>query len=62
MASTYTVNNVIKNKYIDENVYLSEKKWGNKNRALAYLLKSYGMLDDDVEEVMEYLNGIGLRL
>jgi glutaminase len=47
---------------IDENVYLSEKKWGNKNRALAYLLKSYGMLDDDVEEVMEYLNGIGLRL
>ena len=38
---------------IDENVYLSEKKWGNKNRALAYLLKSYGMLDDDVEEVLD---------
>ena len=38
---------------IDENVYLSEKKWGNKNRALAYLLKSYSMLDDDVEEVLD---------
>ena len=38
---------------IDENVYQSEKKWGNKNRALAYLLKSYGMLEDDVEEVLD---------
>ena len=38
---------------IDENVYYSEKKWGNKNRALAYLLKSYGMLEDDVEEVLD---------
>ena len=38
---------------IDENVYLSEKKWGNKNRALAYLLKSNGMLDDDVEDVLD---------
>lgn len=37
---------------IDEAVYQSEKKWGNKNRALAYLLKSNGMLDDDVEEVL----------
>lgn len=38
---------------IDEAVYESEKKWGNKNRALAYLLKSNGMLDDDVEEVLD---------
>lgn len=38
---------------IDEAVYQSEKKWGNKNRALAYLLKSNGMLDDDVEEVLD---------
>ena len=29
------------------------KKYGNKNRALAYLLKSYGMLEDDVEEVLD---------
>ena len=33
--------------------YLSEKACGSKNRALAYLLKSYGMLDDDVEEVLD---------
>ena len=38
---------------IDENVYLSEKKTGSKNRALAYLLKSYGMIEDDVEEVLD---------
>ena len=38
---------------IDMAVYESEKKWGNKNRALAYLLKSNGMLDDDVEEVLD---------
>lgn len=38
---------------IDEAVYLSEKACGSKNRALAYLLKSYGMLHDDVEEVLD---------
>lgn len=38
---------------VDEAVYESEKAWGSKNRALAYLLKSYGMLHDDVEEVLE---------
>ena len=38
---------------VDEAVYQSEKAWGSKNRALAYLLKSYGMLHDDVEEVLE---------
>lgn len=38
---------------MDEAVYLSEKAHGSKNRALAYLLKSYGMLDDDVEDVLD---------
>jgi len=38
---------------IDEAVYLSEKRTGNKNRALAYLLKSYGMIKDDIEEVLD---------
>ena len=38
---------------IDENVYLSEKATGNKNRALAYMLKAYGMIDDDIEEVLD---------
>lgn len=38
---------------INEEVYLSEKATGNKNRSLAFLLKSYGLLDDDVEEVLD---------
>ena len=38
---------------LDENVYLSEKRTGNKNRALAYLLKNYGMIEDDVEDVLD---------
>ena len=38
---------------IDEAVYRSEKACGSKNRALAYLLKSNGMLEDDVEEVLD---------
>lgn len=38
---------------VDENVYLSEKLTGNKNRALAYMLKAYGMLEDKVEDVLD---------
>jgi len=38
---------------VDEAVYCSEKDHGSKNRALAYLLKSYGLLEDDVEEVLD---------
>lgn len=38
---------------LDESVYLSEKRTGSKNRALAYLLKSYGLLEGDVEEVLD---------
>ena len=38
---------------IDEAVYQSEKSWGNKNRALAYLLKANGMIEDDVEDVLD---------
>jgi len=41
------------NLFIDENVYLSEKQTGNKNRALAYMLKAYGMLEDNVEDVLD---------
>ena len=37
---------------LDQDVYLSEKHTGYKNRALAFLLKTYGMLEDDVEEVL----------
>ena len=34
-------------------VYRSEKDSGNKNRALAYMLKAYGMISDPVEEVLD---------
>ena len=39
--------------HLDEAVYLSEKQTSSKNRALAFLLKSYGLLQDDVEEVLD---------
>ena len=39
---------------LNEDMYLSEKRTGNKNRALAFLLKTYGMLEDDVEEVLDF--------
>lgn len=38
---------------VDETVYLSEKATGNKNRALAYMLKAYGMIEDDAESVLD---------
>ena len=48
---------------IDEDVYLSEKRTGNKNRALAYLVKSYGMIKDDVEDVLDcYFKGCSIKV
>lgn len=41
------------NLLVDENTYLSEKATGNKNRALAYMLKAYGMIDDNIEDVLD---------
>lgn len=38
---------------VDIPVYLSEKRTGNKNRALAYLLKNYGLIKDNVEDVLD---------
>lgn len=38
---------------MDEAVYLSEKRTGHKNRAMAYLLKNYGLIDGEVEEVID---------
>ena len=38
---------------VDESVYMSEKETGNKNRALAYMLKAYGMIHDPVEEILD---------
>ncbi len=38
---------------INYDVYLSEKITGDRNRAMAYLLKSEGILEGDVEEVLD---------
>ena len=38
---------------LDRAVYLSEKKTGSKNRALVYMLKAYGMIDDPAEELLD---------
>ena len=38
---------------LDQAVYLSEKRTGNKNRAMAFLLKVYGFLEGDVEDVLD---------
>lgn len=38
---------------INQDVYQSEKETGNRNRALAYFMKSEGMLEGDVEEILD---------
>ena len=48
---------------VDEAVYLSEKRTGHKNRALAFLLKSSGMIEDDVEQVLDcYFRACAIRV
>jgi len=46
---------VTNNNHIDvnEEVYLSEKETGNRNRALAYFMKSTGVLEGNVEEILD---------
>ncbi|WP_024613591.1 glutaminase A [Clostridium sp. Ade.TY] len=38
---------------INEEVYISEKLTGNRNRALAYFMKSSGILEGNVEEILD---------
>jgi glutaminase len=38
---------------INEQVYLSEKSTGNRNRSLAYFMKSIGAIDGDVEDILD---------
>jgi glutaminase len=48
---------------VDEEVYLSEKATGNKNRALAFLMRSCGLLDGEVEEVLDcYFRACSIRV
>lgn len=46
---------IISNKDLDYNkeVYLSEKETGDKNRAMAYLLKDKGLIHGDVEKILD---------
>ena len=47
---------------VDEAVYLSEKATGNKNRALAYMLKAYKMIDCDIESLLDvYFKACSIR-
>lgn len=45
-----TGNNKIK---VNKEVYLSESRTGNRNRAMGYLLKDMGIIDGDVEDTLE---------
>ena len=48
---------------VDMAVYHSEKRTGNKNRALAYMLTAYGMMTDPVEEVLDcYFRGCSISV
>ena len=48
---------------VNEAVYQSEKRTGSRNRALAFLLKSQGLLSDDVEEVLDcYFCGCSIQV
>lgn len=38
---------------VNKRVYLSEKETGNKNRAMAYLMKNKGILQGNVEEILD---------
>ena len=47
----------------DEDVYRSEKATGSRNRAIAYMLDSFGVLADDPDEVLDvYFRQCSLRV
>ena len=47
----------------DEAVYLSEKQTSDRNRALAYFLRSVGALEGDIEDLLDsYFRQCGLRV
>ena len=48
---------------VDEEVFLSEKKTGNKNRALAYMLIAYKMIDENVDELLDcYFSACSIKV
>ena len=47
---------------LDEDVYRSEKATGNRNRAIAYMLTSFGVLDDPDDVLDVYFRQCSLRV
>lgn len=47
---------------LDDDVYRSEKETGNRNRAIAYMLASFGVLDDPEEVLDVYFRQCSLRV
>ncbi len=48
---------------IDSAVYLSEKATGHKNRALAYMLNAYKMINENVEELLDcYFSACSIKV
>ena len=48
---------------IDRSVYASEKATGHKNRALAYMLTAYKMIDEDVEPLLDcYFSACSIKV
>jgi glutaminase len=39
--------------WIDEEVFQSERASGDRNRAIAYLMRNFGMLDGDVDQMLD---------
>lgn len=50
LARTISGNDNLK---VDEAVYASEREAGSKNRALAYMLKTYKIIDGDIEDILD---------
>lgn len=47
---------------LDDSVYRSEKQSGSRNRAIAYMLQSFGVLDDPDEVLDAYFRQCSLRV
>jgi glutaminase len=48
---------------VDRDVYASEKATGNKNRALAYMLNAYKMIDESVEDLLDcYFSACSIKV
>ncbi|MCA1694079.1 MAG: glutaminase A, partial [Actinobacteria bacterium] len=48
---------------VDEGVFTSERATGDRNRAIAYLIRTFGLLDDDVDAMLDvYFRQCSIRV